>query len=46
MFVIGKSKSPRCFKGVKNLPYRYCGQGNGWISSELFDNLVREHGLR
>ena len=22
MFVIGKSKNPRCFKGVKNLPCR------------------------
>ena len=35
MFVIGKSKSPRCFKGVKHLPCRYRNQNKikvGWIA--------------
>ena len=26
MFVIGKSKSPRCFKNIKHLPCRYRSQ--------------------
>ena len=37
MFVIGKSKTPRCFKGVKNVPCRYRAQPKSWISSELFE---------
>ena len=42
MFVIGKSKSPRCFKGVKNVQCRYQAQPKSWISSELFEKWVKE----
>ena len=42
MFVIRKSKMPRCFKGVKHLPCRYRNQAKSWMSSELFEEWVRE----
>ena len=31
MFIIGKSKSPHCFKGVKHLPCRYRNQNKSWM---------------
>ena len=42
MFVIGKSKTPRCFKGMKNAPCRYRAQPKSWISFELFEEWVKE----
>ena len=42
LFVIGKSKQPRCFKGVKNLPCRYRNQTKAWMNGELFSEWVRE----
>ena len=42
MFVIGKSKKPRCFSGVKSLPCRYRAQGKGWMDSFLFEEWVEE----
>ena len=42
MFVIGKSKSPRCFKGVKHLPCRYRNQNKSWMDSVLFEEWIRE----
>ena len=42
MFVIGKSMTPTWFKGVKNTPYRYRAQPKSWISSELFEEWVKE----
>ena len=42
MFVIGKSKSPRCFKGVKRLPCRYRNQNKSWMDSVLFEEWIRE----
>ena len=42
MFVIGKSKSPRCFKNIKHLPCRYRGQNKSWMDSILFEEWVRE----
>ena len=38
MFIIGKSKSPRCFKNIKHLP---C-QNKSWMDSILFEEWVRE----
>ena len=38
----GKSKTPRCFKGVKNVWFRYGAQPKSWISSELFEECVKE----
>ena len=37
MLVIGKANTPRCFKGVRNLPCRYRGQRKSWMTVELFE---------
>ena len=42
MFVIGKSKSPRCFKNIKHLPCHYRSQNKSWMDSILFEEWVRE----
>ena len=42
MFVIGKSKSPHCFKGVKHLTCRYRNQNKSWMASILFEEWIRE----
>ena len=42
MFVIGKSKSSRCFKGVKHLPYRCRNQNKSWMDSVLFEEWIWE----
>ena len=42
MFVIGKSKTPRCFKNVSSLPCRYRSQKKSWMDSALFEEWVRE----
>ena len=42
MFVIGKAKSPRCFKRVKHLPCRYRSQKKSWMDGILFEEWVRE----
>ena len=42
MFVIGKSKNPRCFKEIKRVPCRYRAQQKSWMSSELFEEWVKE----
>lgn len=36
LLVIGKSKNPRCFKGVKNLPVDYHSNANAWMTSLIF----------
>ncbi|XP_004209091.2 tigger transposable element-derived protein 4-like [Hydra vulgaris] len=42
MFVIGKAKSPRCFKNIKHLPYRYRCQKKIWMDGTLLEEWVRE----
>ena len=42
MFVIGKSKKPRCFKNIKKLLCRYQGQNKSWMGATLFEEWVRE----
>ena len=42
IFVIGKSKTPSCFKDVKNVPCYYWAQPKSWITSELFEEWVKE----
>ena len=42
LFVIGKSKKPRCFKHIKHLPCRYRSQKKSWMDSILFEEWVRE----
>ena len=36
LLVIGKFKSPRCFKNIKTLPVKYQSQNRAWMTSELF----------
>ena len=42
LFVIGKSKNPRCFKYIKHLPCRYRSQKKSWMDSILFGEWLRE----
>ena len=42
IFAIGKAKNPRCFKGVKSIPWRYRAQAKSWMSSELFEEWIKE----
>ena len=37
MFVIGKSKKPRCFKNVNQLPCRYRAQKKSWMTGVSFE---------
>ena len=41
MFVIGKSKKPRCFKNVKQLPCRYRAHKKSWMTRILFEEWVK-----
>ncbi|XP_065642913.1 tigger transposable element-derived protein 4-like [Hydra vulgaris] len=38
MFVVGKSKSPSCFKGVKNVPCRYRAESKN-VEKAVIENL-------
>ena len=42
MFVIGKSKTPRYFKHIKNLPCKYKSQKKSWMDSQIFEKWVRK----
>ena len=42
MFVIGKSKTPRCFKHIKILPCKYKSQKKSWMDSQIFEEWVRK----
>ena len=42
MFVIGKSKTLRCFKHIKNLPCKYKSQKKSWMDSQIFEEWVRK----
>ena len=42
LFVIGKSKQPKCFEGVKHLPCRYRHQVKAWMNEQLFSDWVQE----
>ncbi|XP_065667761.1 tigger transposable element-derived protein 4-like [Hydra vulgaris] len=46
MFVFRKSKSPRCFKGVKNIPCCYWAQPKSWMLAELFEKWFKEIDLK
>lgn len=36
LLIIGKSKQPRCFKGVNKLPVAYRNQKNSWMDTKIF----------
>lgn len=40
--VIGKSKTPRCFKGVKNIPAEYYSNKSAWMTSVIFEKHLRQ----
>ena len=42
MFVIGKSKKPRYFKNVKQLPFQYRALNKIWMTGVLFAEWVRK----
>ena len=42
MFVIGKSKKPRCFRNVMQLPCRHRAQKKSWMTGVLFEEWVRK----
>ena len=42
MFVIWKSKNPRCFKNVKHLPCENKSQKKSWMNSEIFEEWARK----
>ena len=42
MFVIGKSKTPRCFKHIKKLPWKYKSEKKRWMESQIFEEWVRK----
>ncbi|GBN48029.1 hypothetical protein AVEN_55604-1 [Araneus ventricosus] len=41
MLVIGKSKSPRCFKGIKSLEVKYEFNKKSRMTSEIFDRWLK-----
>jgi DDE superfamily endonuclease/Tc5 transposase DNA-binding domain len=40
LLVIGKSRSPRCFKNVRSLPVQYEANKNAWMTSVLFEKWL------
>jgi hypothetical protein len=36
LFVIGKSRTPHCFKNVKKLPVEYAANKKAWTTSNIF----------
>ena len=42
LLVIGKAKSPRCFKGVRNLPLEYTANRNAWMTGDIFEDYLKK----
>lgn len=40
-FVIGKSRSPRCFKNARGLSVRYASNKKAWMTRDLFTEWLR-----
>ena len=40
LLVIGKSKKPRAFKNIKNLPVDYTSNKKAWMTSEIFTSIL------
>ena len=45
LVLIGKSKSPRCFKGInkESLPVVYFNQKNAWVNTTIFTEWYHQH---
>lgn len=41
LLVIGKSKKPRCFKNVNQLPLTYRAQKSAWMNGEIFTDWYK-----
>lgn len=42
LLIIGKSKRPRCFKGVKTLPVNYACNTKAWVTKKLFKGWLKK----
>ncbi|XP_025191780.1 tigger transposable element-derived protein 4-like [Melanaphis sacchari] len=42
LLVVGKSKTPRCFKNVKNFTVDYKNNKKAWMTGEIFSNWLKE----
>uniref|UniRef100_A0A914WT09 HTH CENPB-type domain-containing protein n=1 Tax=Plectus sambesii TaxID=2011161 RepID=A0A914WT09_9BILA len=42
VYSIGKSKSPRCFQRVRNLPVKYYSNSKAWMTSEIWTQILVE----
>lgn len=42
LLVIGKSKNPRCFKGIKSLDVDYEHNKKAWMTSEIYDKWLKK----
>ena len=42
LFVIGKSKTPRCFQHIKKLPWKHKLEKKSWMESQIFEEWVHK----
>ena len=42
LFIIGKSKQPRCFRGIPQLPIPYTNSANAWMTASIFRQWLVE----
>ncbi|XP_004685385.1 PREDICTED: tigger transposable element-derived protein 4 [Condylura cristata] len=42
LLVIGKNRNPRCFKGIKSLPVYYEANRMAWMTSDVFEQWMRQ----
>ena len=42
LLVIGKSRNPRCFRGVENLPVTYRNNKNAWMTGDIFSEWLQD----
>ena len=42
VFIVGTSKTPRCFKNIKQFPWQYRSQRKNWMTGDLFGKWMRK----
>ena len=42
LFIVGKSKQPRCFRGVPEFPIPYTNSANAWMTASIFRRWLVE----
>ena len=42
LFIVGKSKQPRCFRGIPQLPTPYTSSAKAWMTSSIFRQWLVE----